>query len=127
VQVHHDVYGLFHWQLGLEIKHDCATCVISLSQKAYIDTIVSHFNLEDARPISTPMEPGLHQLINQCPTTVVEILQLKNISYYKAIGSLMYAALSNDPDIYFAITRLSQYAQNTGKPHWEAINVSSDI
>jgi len=50
-----------------------------------------------------------------------EMLQMKNIPYREAIGSLMYAALSTHPDISFTLTCLSQYAQNPGKPHWEAI------
>jgi len=108
--------GPLHWLLGLKIKCDHAQHVISLFQKAFINTIVLCFNLEDARPISTPMEPGLCWLINKCPMTVVEMLQMKNIPYCEAIGWLMYAALGTHPNTSFSITSLSQYVQNlTGR------------
>src|SRR5882724_838993 len=47
--------GELHWLLGIEVKRDCARCTKSLSQCLYINKIVEWFSLQDAKPISTPL------------------------------------------------------------------------
>ena len=39
--------GPEHWLLGVKVKGDCNTQTITLSQKAYISSIVTCFHLED--------------------------------------------------------------------------------
>ena len=46
---------------------------------------------------------------------------MRGIPYREAIGSLMYAVLGTRPDISFAVLFLSQFMQNPGRPHWEAV------
>jgi len=46
---------------------------------------------------------------------------MRDVPYCKAIGSLMYTTLGTHPDIMFAVLFLSQFMQNPGRPHWEAI------
>jgi len=46
---------------------------------------------------------------------------MKKIPYHEAIGSLIYAAIATCPDITFAISILSQFLENPGEVHWEAI------
>ena len=41
--------------------------------------------------------------------------------YREAIGSLMYAAVATRPDISFAVLTLSQFLENLGEGHWEAV------
>ena len=52
--------GEIHWLLSIEIKCDREARTISLSQRVYIDTILSCFNLESANPLSTPTDPNTH-------------------------------------------------------------------
>jgi hypothetical protein len=46
---------------------------------------------------------------------------MKNIPYRETIRSLMYAALGTRPDIAFTVSFLSQFMQNPGRTHWEAM------
>jgi hypothetical protein len=46
---------------------------------------------------------------------------MRGVPYREAIGSLMYAALGTRPDISFAVSFLSQFMQNPGRAHWEAV------
>jgi hypothetical protein len=45
---------------------------------------------------------------------------MRDVTYQRAIGSLMYAGTSTRPDVAFAIATLSQFMRNPGREHWEA-------
>ena len=113
--------GDIHWLLRIKIKCDHVACTISLSQRAYINSLLSHYNLEDAKAITVPMNPGLVLSISQCPTMADEIRQMQNIPFHKGIGSLLYAGLRTCPDITFATLALGKFVQNPGMVHWEAL------
>ncbi|KAL6420407.1 hypothetical protein ACFW04_014533 [Cataglyphis niger] len=53
------------------------------------------------------------------PMTEKEIVEM-NIPYQSLLGSLMYLAVSTRPDIFYAISILSQFNTNPGKAHWSA-------
>ena len=46
---------------------------------------------------------------------------MRNIPYQEAIGSLMYALVATRPDILFTVSILSQFLNNPGWVHWEAV------
>jgi hypothetical protein len=46
---------------------------------------------------------------------------MAKVPYREAIGSLMYASVATWPDITFAISYLSQFLENPGRVHWEAV------
>ena len=43
------------------------------------------------------------------------------VPYANAIGSLVSCMVCARPDIAHAISVLSRYMSNPGKPHWEAV------
>ena len=49
------------------------------------------------------------------------IASMCRVPYQEAIGSLMYASMGTCPDISFAISTLSQFLNNPGHTHWEAV------
>src|SRR5882724_1828313 len=100
--------GELCWLLSIEVKRDCTACTITFSQAAYIERILCCFNLQDANPLSMPMDPH-HQLTKaQFPSTPREYELMRGVPYQEAIGSLMYATLGTHPDIAFTISVLSQ-------------------
>lgn len=113
--------GAMRWILGIEVKRDREAKTIAISQRSYIDTIVARFNLEDANPTPTPMQPGGALGQHQSPATPRQFEDMRDVPYREAVGSLMYAATGTRPDIMFAVTALSQFMQNPGRPHWEAV------
>ena len=50
--------GPVHWLLGIKATRNRAERTISLSQTAFIDTILHRFSLADAKPYNSPMIPG---------------------------------------------------------------------
>jgi len=113
--------GELHWLLGIEVKRDRVRHTITLSQHSYIDKIVERFSLQDAKPVSTPLDPHHQLMIAQCPSTPRQYEDMRNVPYHEAIGSLMYSALGMRPDITFTITFLSQFMQNPMRQHWDAV------
>ena len=75
----------------------------------------------DAKPLSIPMDPNISFSKNQCPTTPDDIASMRCVPYREVIGLLMYASVGTHPDISFAISTLSQFLDNLGHTHWEAV------
>ena len=92
-----------------------------MSQHAYIRTILTRFNMLNARPASTPMEPGARFSHNQCPSTLSEIEDMKDVPYAALLGALMYLVTATRPDIAQAVRTLAEYMKNPGRAHWEAL------
>jgi len=103
--------------LGIEITRDRVNRTISLSQKNYVDTIVRRMNLQDAKPVSTPMNPSVTLVKKEDGPRDPK----QSYRYAMAIGSLMYAALGTRPDIAFAVQCLSQFSANPSPEHWTAV------
>ena len=95
--------------------------MISLSQESYINSILAHFNLTDAKPMSTPMDPSMWFSKDQSPQTPEEMAEMQNVPYQEGTGSLQYCAIATQPDIAFSVSLLSQYNKNPGWIHWEAV------
>jgi len=113
--------GPCKWLLGVKITHDPKNGTISLSQHAYIDSILTRFNFEDLKPSSIAMDPSAPLLKSQSPATLADIAKMANVPYREAVGSLMYTAMGTRPDIAFATSTVAQFLENPGRDHWEAV------
>lgn len=105
----------------MRIKRDTKSGTLVLSQAEYINKILSRFNMQDAKPVSTPL--GVHFRLSkeQSPQTAEEHAHMAKVPYASAIGSLMYAMVCTRPDIAQAVGAASRYINNPGKVHWEAV------
>lgn len=113
--------GECKWLLGFKITRDLANRTISLSQGAYIDTILTRFNFDDLKPCAIPIDPSQPLSRSQCPTSLADIARMKNVPYREAVGSLMYASMGTRPDITFATNTVAQFVDNPAWIHWEAV------
>ena len=113
--------GPINWLLGIKITQDQAAQTISLPQESYIDSILVRFNLTDAKPMSTLMDPSMQFLKDQSPQTPEEMAEMRNVPYQEGTGSLQCYAIATWPDIAFSVSLLSQYNENPGQIHWEAV------
>ena len=113
--------GELHWLLNLKIELDRTSKSISFSQEAYIDKILTWFNLQDSKTHITPIDPNIYLSKDQCSSTDEEKVAMSKIPYREEIGSLMWAAVATQPDIAFAVSLLSQFLKNPGEIHWKAV------
>jgi hypothetical protein len=113
--------GDLNWLLGLEVTRNRQERTISFGQSAYVQRIVERFNLEDAYPLSIPINPNDKISINDCPKNPAELEKMRHVPYKEAIGSLMYAVVGSRPDIAYSVSLLARFMQNPGRTHWEAV------
>src|SRR6267142_606094 len=113
--------GPVSWLLGIQVTRDRETQTISLSQEAYIKSIIARFSLAHAKAYSTPMVPSAQYSKSDSPVSATDAACMRKVPYCEAIGSLMYASVATCPDITFAVSTLSQFLENPGEAHWETV------
>jgi Reverse transcriptase (RNA-dependent DNA polymerase) len=113
--------GELHWILGIEVRRERENKRIFLSQRAYLDSILRRYGLDELKPVSLPMETSIKLTSAQSPSTTEEIARMRNVPYHEAVGSLMYASLGTRPDITYAVQTVSRFTKNPGTAHWDAV------
>ena len=106
--------------LGIQILRDRSQGILGLSQKSYIEKVLSRFGMKGCASTDTPITKGDRFSLKQCPKTDLEIKEMQKIPYSSAIGSLMYAQVCTRPDIAFVVGLLGRYLSNPGLDHWKA-------
>lgn len=107
--------------LGIKIVRNREKREIALSQAGYVDTVLSRFNMQDAKKGFLPFRHGIYLSKEMCPKTPKEIEEMRRVPYASAIGSLMYAMLCTRPDICYAVGIVARYQSNPGQEHWTAV------
>jgi len=113
--------GELHWILGIEVHRIREECIIFLSQRSYLESILRRYGLKELKPVSLPMETNARLTSAQSPSTTEEFAHMQNVPYHKAVSSLMYASLGTRPDITYAIQSISRFSKNPGVAHWDAV------
>ena len=107
--------------LGMEISRDREKKKLSLSQKSYIEKILSRFGMSASKAIDTPSATNIHLSSDLAPKSEVEEEYMSRVPYSNAVGSLMYAMVCTRPDIAHAVSVVSRFMGNPGKEHWQAV------
>ena len=103
--------------LGMRIECDWKNRILQINQKAYMEGIVSCFDMMNAKPLRTPLLEGIH--LEKAPDNYT--VKDKSCQHYQAmIGSLIYLMISSRPNIAWSVTCLSQYMQNPTQQHIDA-------
>jgi hypothetical protein len=101
--------GELHYCLGVEFERDRANRTITMSQSKYIEEVLKRFNMEECKPIGTPLDVNskLLKLTEEEFQGIEE--EMQNIPYKAAVGSLMYAMVGTRPDLAFPVSMVSQF------------------
>lgn len=107
--------------LGMKITRDRKNGKLWLSQERYIEKVLERFNMSKAKPVGTPLANHFKLSSKQSPASEKEKIEMKNVPYASAVGSLMYAMVCTRPDIAYAAGVVSRFLSNPGKDHWAAV------
>jgi hypothetical protein len=104
------------WILGIAVHRQGNRT--TLNQSKYLTEVLDKFAVTAG--ISTP---AATQRLDQSmkPQTQEEKIQMKEIPYLQAVGSIGYAATCTRPDIQFAFGMVGRFAQDPGNQHWEGV------
>ena len=103
--------------LGMRIIRDKVNGTLKLSQSEYVKKVLSRFNMNEAKPVSTPL--GIHFKLSkeQSPKAEVERDHMSKVPYASTIGSLMYAMVCTRLNIAHAVGIVSRFMSRPGKQH----------
>ena len=101
----------------MRIIRDNANGILKLSQSKYVKKVLNRFNMNKAKPVSTPM--GCHFKLSkeQSPKTEEERNHMSKVPYVSTIGSLMYAMVCTRLDIAHIVGVVSRFMSRLGKQH----------
>lgn len=85
-----------------------------LDQEKYINSLVSEFGLNVAKPADTPMSDSF---LKENESNFL----LTNSDYRKAIGCLLFVAINTRPDISAAVTILAQRVEKPTQRDWDEV------
>ncbi|RVW72199.1 Retrovirus-related Pol polyprotein from transposon TNT 1-94 [Vitis vinifera] len=89
--------------LGIQIHRDRSRGILGLSQKAYIDKVLSRFGMSNCALGNTPVAKGDKFSLHQCPKNELEKKDMERFPYASVVGSLMYAQVCTHPDIVYIV------------------------
>ena len=101
--------------LGMRITGDRKNRKLTLSQNEYIEKELKRFNMQIAKPVTTPFASHFKLNKEMCPKTQEDMDYMSKVPYASAVGSLMYAMVCTRPDIAHAVGVVSRYMNNPGK------------
>lgn len=106
--------------LGMEIFRDREKKKLFLSQKAYIEKVLTRFGMLNVKPIDTPCAANFHPTMSD-EMSEGEIDYMSRVPYASAVGILMYAMVCTRPDLAHAVSVVSRFMVQPRKEHWIAV------
>ena len=103
--------------LGIQSHRDWKANTVILEQSQYAERILRDYDMDQAVPVSTPID-GYTSLAPSQPEETRACQQ----DYQKRIGSLMYLMTCTRPDLAFAVSKLSQFCTDPTVRHMNALN-----
>jgi hypothetical protein len=100
--------GEIHTYLGCEIMRHLDNGITILSQKHYAEEILRTYDSWDVAPSSTILPPGKRLEMGD---TIIVPDKIFHLRYRGIVGSLGYLVNMTRPDLAFAYSELSKFAQ----------------
>ena len=101
--------------LGMRIVKDKTNDTLKLSQLEYVKKILSRFNMNEAKPMSTPLGNHFKLSKEQSPKTEKERDHMSKVPYALAISSLMYVMVFTRPNIAHVVGVMNRFTSRPRK------------
>ena len=107
--------------LQMQIHYNREAGTLFVEQRRYIEEKLREFDMEDCKPVSTPLPQNCRLSVQDCPEVGgPDWKEAQKFPYRQVIGSLMHMSVSTRPDLAHAMSQLSRFNTNPGKAHWKA-------
>eukprot|EP00253_Pinus_taeda_P007829 PITA_07829 len=106
--------GFLRYFLGIEVKQ--TENGIFVSQEKHVVDILERFNIQNKKPVPTPIVMGLNLSKEDCSSNV------KLTLYKSMIGNLMYLTATR-PDIMYEVSLVSRFMETPKEKHWKATKI----
>nr|KYP36829.1 Retrovirus-related Pol polyprotein from transposon TNT 1-94 [Cajanus cajan] len=90
--------GKLYYFLGLQVHYDTQGSML-LTQSTYINNLLTKLNMQDSKPVKTPLPPSCRM-----PTDSTENFDNPGL-YRSVLGALQYATITR-PDIAYSVNKL---------------------
>ena len=100
--------------LGMEIHRENEIGQIRLTQTAYIEKLLTRFEMTDAKTADSPFPHNLK--LNAKDGNELDCVT----PYRELVGSLIHAMNYTRPDIAYTVSALTRYMHSPRTPHWKA-------
>ena len=107
--------------IGMKICRDRKNRKLTLSHVDYVEKVLHHFSIENAKVVNTHLPSHLKLTKEMCLKTQEEEDKMSKVPYALAIGSFMYAMVCTRPDIAHTVGVVSRYMSYLGVKHWNAV------
>ncbi|KAE8708762.1 AWPM-19-like family protein [Hibiscus syriacus] len=103
--------------LRMQIHRDRSNMKIWLSQKNYLKKILSRFNMQDCKLISTILPINFKLSSSMSTSSEKERMEMSRVPYASTVGSLMFTMICIRPDIAQSVGMVvdSDYAEDLDK------------
>ena len=108
--------GELHYVLGMSVKRNRRSRTLSISQTKYLGGVLKRFNMENCKPVPTPLEQGRKFEPLSEDEEPVDVQ-----AYQMAIGYLTYVTTVSPPDLCAAVGVLSKFMSKPGTEHWQGV------
>jgi hypothetical protein len=105
-----------YWWLGSKVSHDREAGTLTITQRAYIESLLKDFGMLDCSPVDTPAIANTKLCANLDP----ELADKSGFNYRGVVGSLLWLARLSRPDILYAVNQLGAHAQFPISDHVQA-------
>ena len=102
--------GELHYFFGVKIIQDEEDGKVWIGQPAYAESILQKFSMENAKPVSTPVDTG-----TKLVKATEESDSVDQALYQSAVGSLLYLSIGTRPDITYAVSNVAKFCANPSK------------
>ena len=104
----------------MKIFRDRRNRKLTLSQDNYIEKVLQHFSMENAKAVNTPLPGHLKLTKEMCPKKQEEEENMSKEPYALAIGRFLYDMVCMRSNITHVVGVVSRYMSHLGLKHWNA-------
>lgn len=76
--------------LGMQTHRNKSARKLWLSQKSYVEKVISKFDISNSKDVNTPLKKHFKHSLDMCPKTNAKTEYVSKVPYASIVGCLMY-------------------------------------